>query len=198
MGNKGHRGRPVQWRVLHSGRWLGQRVGRGPAWRWNAPDAEIRCQRQVPDEVDKENNDASRSASSGVVAVDFSGNSYYAFESRIEKYDAKGDLMGNYGQGALVNDKLEPSGASVSTRRDGSISQDGRCGSIRRFDADGKLAGKWSAENTEGQEKLPNGPIVVDAARNVYVSPWAGVSIWKLSSDGKPVAKFQIAAPREG
>ena len=29
----------------------------------------------------------------GAVAVDSSGNSYYAFESRIEKYNAQGDLI---------------------------------------------------------------------------------------------------------
>jgi DNA-binding beta-propeller fold protein YncE len=132
------------------------------------------------------------------VTIDSSGNSYYAFETRIEKYDAQGDLISSYGQEAFVNDRLEAARGMCVDKGGWLYVTDGS-GSIRRFDAGGKLADKWTAENKEGQEKLPNGPIVVDAAGNVYVSPWTGVSIWKLSSDGKPVAKFQITAPpREG
>jgi tripartite motif-containing protein 71 len=135
-----------------------------------------------------------------VVAVDSSGNSYYAFEgreSRIEKYDAKGDLISGYGQEAFINDKLETV-RGVCVKAGWLYVTDGG-GSIRKFDADGKLASKWTAEDVEGQEKFPNGPIAVNAAGNVYVSYWTGLSIWKLSSDGKPVDKFQMAfPPREG
>jgi len=134
------------------------------------------------------------SASWGAVTIDSSGNSYYAFETRIEKYDAKGDLIGGYGQEALVNDKLETV-RGLCVDKAGCLYVTDGSGSIRKFDADGKLAARWTAENTEGQGKFPNGPIVADAAGNVHVSPWTGVSIWKLLPDGKPVAKFQIAAP---
>jgi tripartite motif-containing protein 71 len=134
----------------------------------------------------------------GVVAVDSSGNSYYAFENRIEKYDPQGNLIGGYGQEAFANDKFETvNGMCVD--KAGWLYVTDCSGSIRKFDADGKLTGRWTAENADGQEELPNGPIVVDGAGNVYVSPWTGVSIWKLSSDGKLVAKFQITTrPREG
>jgi tripartite motif-containing protein 71 len=134
----------------------------------------------------------------GAVAVDFAGNSYYAFESRIEKYDAKGGSIAGYGQGALVNDKLEAV-RGMCVDKAGWLYVTGDSGVIRRFDADGRLAGTWTAEDTEGQKKFPSGPIVADGAGNVYVAPWSGISIWKLSPDGKPAAKFQIAAPpREG
>lgn len=135
---------------------------------------------------------------SGAVAVDSSGNSFYAFESRIEKYNAEGDLISSYGQVEFTNDKLEAVRGMCVDRAGWLYITEGS-GSIRKFDADGRLASKWTAENTEGQEKFPNGPMVVDAAGNVYVSPWTGVSIWKLSSDGKPVVKLQIEPPsREG
>jgi DNA-binding beta-propeller fold protein YncE len=128
------------------------------------------------------------------VAVDSSGNSYYPFERRIEKYDAKGDLISAYGQQEFTEDKLERVyGMCVDQAGRLYITDTG--GSIRRFDADGKLAGKWTAENTAGKEKYPNGPIVVDGAGNVYVSHLAGVPIWKLSPEGKPVAKFWIEPP---
>jgi len=131
---------------------------------------------------------------SGVVAVDSSGSSFYAFESRIEKYNAEGDLISSYGQDEFINDKLEAV-RGVCVDRAGWLYITEGSGSIRKFDADGRLASKWTAENNDGQEKFPNGPIVVDAAGNVCVSPWTGVSIWRLSSDGKPVVKFQMAAP---
>ena len=130
------------------------------------------------------------------VAVDSSGNSYYVFESRIEKYDAEGDLVSAYGQEEFTGDKLERVlGMFVSQA--GCLYITDASGSIRKFDDDGKLAGKWTAENTEEKEKFPNGPIVVDGAGNVYVSHLAGVPIWKLSPDGKLVAKFRIAVSRE-
>ncbi len=129
------------------------------------------------------------------VAIDSSGNSYYAFENRIEKYDPEGNVISTYGQEKFTEDKLERVyGMCVDQAGRLYITDAG--GSIRRFDADGKPAGKWTAENTEGKEKFPNGPITVDRAGNVYVSPLAGVSIWKLSPNGKPMAEFQIAAPR--
>jgi len=134
----------------------------------------------------------------GAVAVDSSGNSYYAFESRIEKYDDKGDLISGYGQEEFIKDKLETVRGMCVDKAGCLYITDGS-GSIRKFGTDGKLAGKWTAENTEGKERFPNGPIVVDGAGNVYVSHLAGVPIWKVSSDGKPVAKFRIAGPlREG
>jgi DNA-binding beta-propeller fold protein YncE len=68
-------------------------------------------------------------------------------------------------------------------------------GCIRKYDVDGKLDGTWIAEDAEA---LPNGPITVDRAGNVYVSYVGGMPIWKLSRDGKPVVKFQMAAPPGG
>jgi DNA-binding beta-propeller fold protein YncE len=132
------------------------------------------------------------------VAVDSAGNSFYAFESRIEKYNAQGDLISNYGQEEFTKDKLE--------RVEGMCVDKAAClyitdasGSIRKFDADGKLASKWTVENTDGKERFPNGPITVDGTGNIYVSYLTGVPIWKLSPAGKPVAKFRIEPPsREG
>jgi len=134
----------------------------------------------------------------GAVAVDSAGNSFYAFESRIEKYDAKGDLISSYGREEFINEKLEAVRGMCVDKAGWLYITDGS-GSIRKFDADGKLAIKWTAEDVKGQEKFPNGPIVADAAGNAYVSYWNGVSIWRLSADGKPVVKFRIEAPsREG
>ena len=130
----------------------------------------------------------------GAVAIDSLGNSYYAFESRIEKYDDKGQLISSYGKEEFINDKLESvKGICVDKAQWLYITD--VSGSIRKFDADGKLAGKWTAENTEVKDGYPNGPITVNKAGNVYVSYWTGVSIWRLSSDGKPIVKFQIEAP---
>ena len=42
----------------------------------------------------------------GAVAVDSSGNSFYAFENRIEKYNAQGDMIDNYGQDEPAKDAL--------------------------------------------------------------------------------------------
>ena len=131
----------------------------------------------------------------GAVAVDSSGNSYYAFESRIEKYNDKGDLISSYGKEDFINDKLESvKGICVDKAQWLYITD--ASGSIRKFNADGKLAGKWTAENTQANEKIPNGPITVNKAGNVYVSYWMmGASIWRLSSDGRPMVKFRIEAP---
>ncbi len=127
----------------------------------------------------------------GAVAVDSSGNSYYGFESKIEKYDSEGKLISSYGQEDLAADRLDAvKGMCVDDAGCLYIADDD--GSIRKFDANGKLASKWTSENAGG---LPAGPITVDRAGNVYVSYFSGESIWKLSSDGKPVDRFQIATP---
>jgi len=128
------------------------------------------------------------------VAVDSSGNSYYAFENRIEKYDAKGDSISSYGRGELIEDKLDAF-RSMCVDKSGWLYITDGSGSIRKFDADGKLVNKWTAENLEGKEKYPNGLITVDGAGNVYVSYWMGASIWRLSYDGRPMVKFRIEAP---
>jgi len=135
----------------------------------------------------------------GAVAVDSSGNSYYAFESRIEKYDSKGDLVNNYGREKFTKDKLERVFGMCVDKAGCLYVTVGRYdpvgGSIWKFDTSGKLASSWTAENTEGKDEYPNGPITVDGAGNIYVSAWTQVPIWKLSSDGKPVAKFNIEPP---
>ncbi|MGB2862560.1 MAG: NHL repeat-containing protein [Sedimentisphaerales bacterium] len=137
------------------------------------------------------------------MAVDSSGNSHYPLEGRIKKYDANGDLINGYGQEEFIEGEFgaargmcideagylyltgsaDPCGVHIST------------GSIRKFDGDGKLVNAWIGENTEGKESLPNGPITVDGTGNIYVSHLLGTSIWKMSSDGKPVSKFQIEPP---
>jgi len=132
------------------------------------------------------------------VAVDFSGNSYYAFENTIEKYDSKGELISSYSKEDLIEDKLDAV-RGMYADRSGCLYIADSDGSIRKFDADGKLASKWTAENAEGEESFPTGPIVVDGAGNVDVTYMGGTSIWKLSSDGKPVVKFRVElASREG
>lgn len=145
----------------------------------------------------------------GAVAVDFSGNSYYVFEDRVEKYDCRGDLISSYGREGTGERKLGnvwgmcvgkagclyiagPADPYDSSRMAVVLKAGGW---IRRLDANGRLAGTWTAEGTEG---LPNGPITVDRVGNVYVSYVGGIPICKLSPDGKLVAEFQIAGPREG
>ncbi len=145
--------------------------------------------------------------SKGAVAVDSSGNSFYAFESRIEKYNAQGDLISTYGQKEFSKGKLgkvwaicvDKAGCVyVTGPADPCASSLNASGSIRKFDADGKLVRKWTAESTEGKEEFPNGPITVDDAGNIYASRGGGTWITELSSEGKPVARFQIAPPRDG
>jgi DNA-binding beta-propeller fold protein YncE len=130
----------------------------------------------------------------GTLAVDPSGNSYYAFENQIEKYDAEGNLVSAYCQQDFSDDKLERV-FGVFADQEGCLYVTDASGSIRRFDAEGKLAHKWTAENTEAVDKFPNGPITMDETGNIYVSYLGGVPIWKLSPDGKPVAKFRIESP---
>jgi DNA-binding beta-propeller fold protein YncE len=143
----------------------------------------------------------------GAMAVDSSGNSYYAFESRIEKYNAEGDLISTYGREGFSKDKLgkvwavcvDKAGCLyVTGPADPCASSLNANGSIRKFDADGKLVSRWTAESTEGKEQYPNGPITVDGAGNIYASRWGGPWVTKLTSEGRPVTKFRIAAPREG
>jgi len=146
-----------------------------------------------------------------ILTVDSSGNIYYAFESRIEKYDDKGNLIDSYGQEESTEGKLEKvsgmcidkagylyiSGPADPVERDGPDRRDEKAsGSIRKYDPDGKLVSKWTAENTGRKENLPNDQITVDGAGNVYVS--CVVTVWKLSSDGKFVAEFQIEPPLRG
>jgi tripartite motif-containing protein 71 len=133
----------------------------------------------------------------GAVAVDSSGNSYYVFERRVEKYDAGGNLIDSYGQGGFPEDRLERV-VGVCVDKAGCLYVTEGSGSIRKFDSDGRLADTWTAKDTEGQEKFPKGPMVADAAGNLYVSPWTGVSIWKLLPGGKTAARFQITAPPRG
>lgn len=143
----------------------------------------------------------------GAVAIDSSGNSFYAFETRIEKYDAKGNPVSRYGQEEFTKDKLEKVRGMcvdkegclyISCPADPLIHVVNTTGSIRKYDPDGKLVSKWTTESTEGKEKLPNGPITVDGDENVYVSYLAGVPVCKLSPDGKFVAEFQIEPPLRG
>jgi tripartite motif-containing protein 71 len=143
----------------------------------------------------------------GAVAVDSAGNSYYAFENRIEKYDAEGNLVRDYGQEEFAKDAIGPvRGASVDQAgclyvtgpADPNAISLSASGSIRRFDADGRFVTKWTAENTDVKEPFPNGPIAVDRAGNMYTMCSGSQAIQKLSSDGKLVAEAQLAAPREG
>ena len=128
------------------------------------------------------------------VAVDSSGNSYYAFEDRIEKYDAEGDLVGNYGQEDSATAKLEGVRAMCVDNAGFLYYITDASRALRKFDSHGKLDRKWTAEIPEGKERFPNGPFTVDGTGNIYVSDsrGSGTPIWKLSSDGKPVAQFQI------
>jgi tripartite motif-containing protein 71 len=135
----------------------------------------------------------------GAVAIDSSGNSYYVFENRIDKYDSKGDLVNNYSQEEFTGDKFERV-FGLCVDRAGCLYVTGGkyypvASSIWKFDTDGKLMSCWTAENMEGNEQYPNGPIAVDRAGNIYVSAWTQVPIWKLSSNGKPVVKFKIEPP---
>jgi tripartite motif-containing protein 71 len=144
----------------------------------------------------------------GVVAVDFAGNSYYAFESRIEKYDVEGNLISAYGREEFTSDELgqawavcvDQAGclyvtapANPNPRNPNVLAS----GSIRKFDANGKFITKWMAEGMEGKKRFPNGRITVDRAGNIYALCWGSTSIRRLSSDGRLVAEFQIAVPRE-
>jgi DNA-binding beta-propeller fold protein YncE len=144
----------------------------------------------------------------GAVAVDSSGNSYYAFEDHVEKYDANGDLISAYGREKFTGYRLGKvwgmcvdragclyvAGPAAPYDLPTMSNRVNASGSIRKYDADGKLASTWTAEGTEG---LANGPIAVDRVGNIYVSYVGGIPIWKLTPEGKPVAKFQIAASRE-
>jgi tripartite motif-containing protein 71 len=130
----------------------------------------------------------------GAVAVDSAGNSYYAFESRIEKYSAMGDVIDNYGKEKFINDNLE-SVKGICVDKAGWLYITDSSGSIRKFDADGKLIIKWTPENLQAKEKYPNGPITVNNAGSIFLSYWNGASIWRLSSDGRPVVKFRIEDP---
>jgi tripartite motif-containing protein 71 len=142
----------------------------------------------------------------GPVAVDSAGNSFCVSDNRIEKYDAEGNRIGNYGQKGLTDNALGPvwgmcvdqAGCLYMTGpADPSIVFTDATGSIRKFDADGKFITKWTAENTGRKERFPNGPITVDQAGSMYTACLWSPSIQKLSSEGKLVGQFRIAAPRE-
>jgi sugar lactone lactonase YvrE len=126
--------------------------------------------------------------------VDSLGNSYYAFESCIKKYSAIGDLIVSYGKEEFVNDKLQ-SVKGICVDKMGCLYITDISGFIRKFDSDGKLAGKWTAENLKTKEKYPNGPMNVNKDGNLFIAYWNGTSIWRLSSNGKPVVKFRIEDP---
>jgi tripartite motif-containing protein 71 len=132
------------------------------------------------------------------VAVDLSGNSYYAFENKIDKYDPKGELISTYRVGDSEGDRLAAVKGMYADASGCLYIADSK-DSIRKYDADGNMASKWTAADTEGKVSFPAGPIAVDEAGNVYVAPDAGRTIRKLSPDGKLVAESQIEPPaREG
>ncbi|OHB71679.1 MAG: hypothetical protein A2V70_19950 [Planctomycetes bacterium RBG_13_63_9] len=142
----------------------------------------------------------------GAVAVDSAGNSYYAFENRVEKYDPEGNLVRDYGQEEFPKDAIGPAWG-VSVDQAGCLYVTGPAnagamslsasGAIRKFDPNGRFVAKWTAENTD-VKRFPNGPIAMDRAGNVYGVSWGSPSIQKLSSDGKLVAEARLAAPRGG
>lgn len=140
------------------------------------------------------------------VAVDAAGNSYYAFQNRIEKYDVEGNLVSGYGQKEFTEGDLgqiwaicaDPTGCLYMTGpADPQTFSPNSGGSVRKFDADGKMVAKWTGENAEGKVRYPNGAITVDHAGNIYASSWASPWIRRFSSGGTPMAEFLIAAPRE-
>ena len=143
----------------------------------------------------------------GAMAADSAGNSYYAFEDHIEKYDADGKRIDSYGQEGFTKDELgqvwaicvDQSGCLYTTGpADPCTHSVNTAGCIRKFDGDGKLISKWTGQNAEGKGEYPNGPITVDQAGNIYALQWTSPSIQKLASDGRQVAEFPIAVSHEG
>ncbi len=125
----------------------------------------------------------------GAVAIDPSGNSYYPFESRIEKYNAQGDLISAYGQeefskaglGRIWAVCVDRGGCVyVTGPADPCVSSVSAGGSIRKFDAEGKLVSRWTVESAEGKEELSGGPITVDDAGNMYASHDSGLWVMKV------------------
>ncbi len=134
----------------------------------------------------------------GAVDVDSSGNSYYGFESKIEKYDSEGNLISNYGQEDIIKDKLDVIRGMHVNKAGYLYIADGD-GSIRKYDDNGKLVSKWTGKNTAEKEGFPRGPLVVNGTGNVYTSSVTGPTIWKLSPDGRLTEKFDLKPPsREG
>ncbi|MHC4241286.1 MAG: 6-bladed beta-propeller [Planctomycetota bacterium] len=148
-----------------------------------------------------------RIAHFGALTVDSSGNSFYAFESKIEKYNSEGNLISSFGQEVFTKDKLgkvqsmyvdKEGYLYISGPADPLLRGAGASGSIRKYNPNGKLISKLTAEDMEVKGKLPNGPITVDGTGNMYVSYLAGIVVSKLSSDGKFVTEFQIEPPLGG
>ncbi|MBL7144341.1 MAG: 6-bladed beta-propeller [Phycisphaerae bacterium] len=140
----------------------------------------------------------------GAMAVDSSGSSFYAFENRIEKYDIQGDLVTAYGREGLKDDRLrrvcgmgfdKAGHLYVTSLADPCEFHLSTGGSIRKYEATGQLVSKWTGENVGEKDGIPNGPITVDRAGNIYTSYLGGIPIWKLSSDGRLLSKFQIEPP---
>ena len=133
------------------------------------------------------------------VAVDLAGNSYYAFESRIEKYDAKGNPVSGYGREAFAEDKFGTA-KGLCVDQAGCLYIADSSATIRKLDADGRFLKKWTAKETQGTETFQNArPISVDGTGKVYVSYLIGQWIRILSPEGESLAEFKIALPsREG
>ncbi len=128
------------------------------------------------------------------VAVDRAGNSYYVFEDRIEKYDAAGDLIGNYAPEALT--KAKPGAIKgICIDRAGGICVADSIGTVMRLDVDGRLANVWTADSLKGYGPRNARAITVDGAGSIYISYQAGQWIFKFSSEGKSLGQFRIAPP---
>jgi len=180
--------------------------GSGNVWVQDHPGpAKIRIQK-----FDRNGKFLTKSIAPSLVwAVDLSGNAYRSsFQvpgATIQKYDRNGKLVATFDRGGGDEEKLgwvsamcvDASGYIYVTEWD-EVWVKKR--SLRKFDSKGKLLSRWTADTIEGMDRIPYSyRIAVDGAGNVYLPEWHGVSIRKLTPDGKLAAKFRMEPPaREG
>jgi len=135
------------------------------------------------------------------MAMDLSDNVYRllgpsasASEVVIQKYDANGKLVASFGKYGQADDELGRvwlmcADASGNTY----FPEYGATMCVKKFDSEGKFAGKWSLEGTS-EQSVP-AKIAVDRAGMVYVADWSSVWIHKLNPEGKLAGKFRLDLP---
>lgn len=127
---------------------------------------------------------------SGGVAIDEQGNVFVAdFNSRIQKFDSKGNFLTQWGSRGTGDGQFLSSAQGLAVDKAGNVyAVDGDNHRIQKFDNQGKFLLAWTGKQESDEPAFDPFGVAVDQQGYVYVTDDKGVQ--KFDSDGNFLTKW--------